>query len=63
VQKCLSTVVAVVNLCGPVATRLRTGKLVGSPSFEELPRTSHHRAQCGLMYHRVVAFCIASAMC
>jgi hypothetical protein len=50
VQRCLSIMVAVVNYCGPVATRLKTGKLAGSPSFEELLRTPHHRAQCGPLY-------------
>jgi hypothetical protein len=44
VQRCLSIAVAVTNLCDPVMTHLRTGKSVGSPSFKELPRTSHHRA-------------------
>jgi hypothetical protein len=34
----------VANLFGPVVTRLKTGKSAGSPVFEELPRTSHHRA-------------------
>jgi hypothetical protein len=62
VRRYLSIAVAVANLCGPVAIRLRIGKSVGSPSFEELSRTSHHRAQCGSLYHRVLAFCIASAM-
>jgi hypothetical protein len=62
VQTCLSTVVAVENLCGLVATRLRTGKSVGNPSFEELPRTSHHIAWYGPLYHRVLGFCTTSAM-
>jgi hypothetical protein len=54
-------VVAVVNLCGPMVTCLKTGKSAGSPSFEELPRTSHHRARCGPLYHRVLVFCNDSA--
>jgi hypothetical protein len=51
VQRCLSTVDAVTSLYGPVVTRLRIGKSAGSPSFEELPRTPHHRARCGPLYH------------
>jgi hypothetical protein len=62
VQRCLSIAVAVVNLCGLVVTRLRTVKSAGSPSFEVLPRTSHHRARCGSLYRRVLVFCTASAM-
>jgi hypothetical protein len=62
VQRCLRTVVAVTNLCGPVATRLRTEKLAGSPSFEELPRTSHHMAQYGPLYRRVLVVCIAPVL-
>jgi hypothetical protein len=50
VQRCLSTVVAVANLCGPMVIRLKTGKLAGSPSFKELPRTSHHRAMYVMYY-------------
>jgi hypothetical protein len=42
--------VIVVNLCGPMATRLKIGKSAGSPSFEELPRTSHYRARCRPLY-------------
>jgi hypothetical protein len=49
-QRCLSIVVAVVHLCDPAATRPRTGKSAGSPSFEELPRTSHHRARYRPLY-------------
>jgi hypothetical protein len=33
---------------------LRTGKSDGSPSFEEMSRTSHLRAWCGPLYHRYV---------
>jgi hypothetical protein len=62
VQRRLSIVVAVANLCGPMMTRLMTGKSAGSPSFEELSRTSHHRARCGPLYHRVLVFCIPSAL-
>jgi hypothetical protein len=61
-QRCLSIVVAVTNLCGPVMTHLRTRKSAMSPSFEELLRTSYHRARCGPLYHQVVASCISSAM-
>jgi hypothetical protein len=50
VQRCLSTVVTVANLCGPVATHLKTRKSAGSPSFEELSRSSHHRARYGPLY-------------
>jgi hypothetical protein len=50
VQRCLSIVVAVVNLCGPVMTRMKTGKLARSPSFDALPRTLHHRARCSPLY-------------
>jgi hypothetical protein len=62
VQRCLSTAIAMANLCGPVVTRLKTGKLARSPSFEELSSTSHLRARCGPLYHRVLVFCITSAM-
>jgi alpha-beta hydrolase superfamily lysophospholipase len=61
VQRCLSTVVAVASLCGPMVTHLKIGKTARSPSFEELPRTSRHRARCGPLYHRVLVFCITSA--
>jgi hypothetical protein len=43
VQKCLNIVDDVASLYGPAATRLRTEKSTGSPSFEELPRTPHYR--------------------
>jgi hypothetical protein len=49
-QRCLSTVVIVANLYGPVATHLKTKKSAGSPIFEELSSTSHHRARCGPLY-------------
>jgi hypothetical protein len=62
VQICLSTVVAVANLCDPVATHLRTGKLAGNPSFEDLPRTSHHKARCEPLYPLSASLCIAFAM-
>jgi hypothetical protein len=61
VQRCLSTMDVVPNLCGPVVTRLRTEKSAGSPSFEELSRTSHHRVRCGPLYRRVLVFYNASA--
>jgi hypothetical protein len=50
VQRCLNTVDDVANLHGPAMTHLRTGKSAGSSSFEELPRTLHHRAQCEPLY-------------
>jgi hypothetical protein len=53
---------AVASSCGPVATRLRTEKSVGSSSSEEMLRTSHLRARCGPMYRRVPVFCNASAV-
>jgi hypothetical protein len=56
VERCLSTVVTIANLCDSVVTRLRTGKSARSPSFEELLRTLYHRAQCGHLYHRVLVF-------
>jgi hypothetical protein len=62
-QRCLSIAVAVANLCGPAVTRPRTGKSAGSPSLEELPRTSHLRTRCETVYHRVLVFCIAFTMC
>jgi hypothetical protein len=62
VQGYLSTMVAVANLCDPVMTQLKTGKSTGSPSFEELPMTSHHRARCGALDRQVLVFCIASAL-
>jgi hypothetical protein len=61
VERCLNIAVAIANLCGPVATHLRTGKSAESPSYEELLSTSHHRAQCGPLYHRLLVFCNASA--
>jgi hypothetical protein len=62
VQRCLSTVVAVTNLCDPMVTCLKNGKSVGSLNFEELLRTSHHRARCEPLYCEVLLFCIASAL-
>jgi hypothetical protein len=47
----------VVNLFGPMATRLKTEKSAGSPSFEELLRTSHHRARCGPLYLSSASLC------
>jgi hypothetical protein len=61
-QKCLSTAGAVVSSCGPVVTHPRTGKSAGGSSSEELSRTSHLKAQCGSLYHRVPVFYNASAM-
>jgi hypothetical protein len=52
-QKCLSTVGTVASSCGLVVTHQRTGKSAGGPSSEELSRTSHLRARCGPLYHRV----------
>jgi hypothetical protein len=43
VQTCLSIATDVVSGCDSVASP-RTGKRLGSPSHEQLPRTSHHRA-------------------
>jgi hypothetical protein len=54
-------VVVVANLCGLVVTHVRIGKSGRSPCFEDLLRTSHHRARCGPLYHRVLVFCNASA--
>jgi hypothetical protein len=62
VQRCPSTAVAMANLCGPVVTRLRTEKSAGSPRFEELSRTSHLRARCGLLYRQVLSF-ISLSLC
>jgi hypothetical protein len=47
---------AVISLCGPMATHRRIGKSAGSLSSEELSRTSHLRARCGPLYHRVPSF-------
>jgi hypothetical protein len=62
-QRCLSTVVAVINLCGPVATRLKTRKSTRSPNFEVLPRTSHHRARCGPLYPSSASHCSSLPLC
>jgi hypothetical protein len=61
VQRCLSTVAVAVNLCGSMVIHLKTRKSTGSPNFEELLRTSHHRARCGPLNCRV-SFCTSSAM-
>jgi hypothetical protein len=55
-------VIVVTNLCGPMVIGLKTRKSAGSLSFEELLRNSHHRARCGPLYHRVLVFCITSAL-
>jgi hypothetical protein len=52
----------VASLCGPVATHRRIGKSARSLSSEEVSRTSHLRARCGPLYHRVSSFGIASAV-
>jgi hypothetical protein len=57
-QRCLSIMVTVANLCGPMVTHLKTGKLAESPSFEELPMTSHHRARCEPFIRRVLVFVV-----
>jgi hypothetical protein len=46
VQRCLSIVTVVANGCGPVVSP-RTRKRLRSPSREQPPRTSHHRADAG----------------
>jgi hypothetical protein len=61
-QRCLNTVDVVASLYGPATIHLRTRKSAGSPSFEDLSRTSHLRARCGPMYHQVLVFCITSAI-
>jgi hypothetical protein len=63
VQRCLSTVVAMTNLCGPVVTRLKTGKSARSPSFEELSRTSHYRARCRPLYPSSASLCSSLLLC
>jgi hypothetical protein len=55
--------VIVANLCGPVVTRLKTGKSAGSPSFEELPRTLHHRARCRPLYLSSASLCSSLPLC
>jgi hypothetical protein len=42
-QRCLSIAIAVPNGCGPVVSP-RTRRRLESPSREQQPRTSHHRA-------------------
>jgi hypothetical protein len=63
VQRWLSTMVAVANLCGTVMTRLKTGKSAGSPSFEELPRTSHLRARYESLYRSNARLCSSLSLC
>jgi hypothetical protein len=63
VQRCLGIVVAVTNLCGPVVTRLKIGKSVESLNFEELPRTSYHRARCGPLYPSSASLCGSLSLC
>jgi hypothetical protein len=46
----------VASLCGPMVTHRRIGKSGGSLSSEELLRTSHLRARCWPLYHRVLSF-------
>jgi hypothetical protein len=55
-QKCQSIVGAVISLCGQMATHRRIEKSAVSLSSEELSRTSHLRARCGPLYHRVPSF-------
>jgi hypothetical protein len=57
----VSIVAVVAILCGPIMTRLKTVKSIGSINFEELSRTSHPRARCGTSYRRL-SFCNASAL-
>jgi hypothetical protein len=59
-QKCLSTVV---NLCGLMATRLKTRKSARSPSFEELPMTSYHKVRCGPLYPSSASLCGSLSLC
>jgi hypothetical protein len=46
VQRCQGFVTAVASGCGPVANS-RSGKRLGSPPFEQQPRTSHLSADAG----------------
>jgi hypothetical protein len=55
--------VVVTNLCGPVATHLKTGKSIGSLSCEELSRTSHHRARCRPLYPLSASVCSSLPLC
>jgi hypothetical protein len=48
VQRCQSFVTAVASGCGPVASP-RSGMRLGSSSREQQPRTSHLRADEGLV--------------
>jgi hypothetical protein len=43
VQRCLSIVTTVANVCDPVVSP-RTERRLGSPPREQQPMTSHHRA-------------------
>jgi hypothetical protein len=63
VQRCMSTVVDVINLYGPMMTHLKTGKSVGSLSFEQQPMTSHHRAQCEPLYPSNASLCSSLSLC
>jgi hypothetical protein len=56
-------VVVVANLCGPVVTCLKTEKSAGSPCFEELSMTLHHRARCGLLYPLSASLCSFLPLC
>jgi hypothetical protein len=55
--------IAVKNLYGPMATRLKTGKSARSPNFEELSRTSHRRAQCEPLYLSSASLCSSLPLC
>jgi hypothetical protein len=46
VQRCPNIVTATPDGSGPVASP-RTGKRLGSLSYEQHPRTLHHRADVG----------------
>jgi hypothetical protein len=55
VQRSQSTVVVVASLFSPMASPI-SGRQLGIRSCEEPPRTSHHRARCGPLYHRLLVF-------
>jgi hypothetical protein len=55
VQSCPSIVTVVASGCGSVASP-RIGKRLESPPREQQSRTSHHRADAGPLYHRVIVF-------
>jgi hypothetical protein len=57
VQRYLSTVVVVINLCDTMAIHLKTGKSAGNPSFDELLMTSHYMARCGPLYPSSASLC------